>query len=120
MAFTLATDAEYGGIAFSPDDRRLAYWTLRQTIKVRDLATGNELHALPGPAGYGLYPVWSPDGKHLACSGDDGSIWLYDAEKGARVRNLERLFLRPWIGPYITRSHGWWCDECPGMDGMSQ
>ena len=23
---------------------------------------------------------------------------------------LKRLFLRPWIGPYVARSHGWRCD----------
>jgi len=23
-------------------------------------------------------------------------------------------------GRYVTRSHGWRCDECPWMDGMSQ
>ncbi|NOQ69575.1 MAG: hypothetical protein GQ573_05675, partial [Gammaproteobacteria bacterium] len=28
---------------------------------------------------------------------------------------IQRLFLRPWIGPYIARSHGWRCDECPGI-----
>ncbi|GAF96452.1 unnamed protein product, partial [marine sediment metagenome] len=65
------------------------YWALGQTIKVRDVATGNQLHTLPGPGGYGLEPVWSPDGRHLACVGDDGSIVLYDAEKGVRVRSWQ-------------------------------
>ena len=26
---------------------------------------------------------------------------------------LKRLFLRPWIGPYVAKSQGWRCDEHP-------
>ena len=26
----------------------------------------------------------------------------------------------PMDGRYIAKSHGWRCDECPGMDGISQ
>ena len=26
----------------------------------------------------------------------------------------------PRDGRYVTMSQGWRCDECPGMDGMSQ
>ena len=33
---------------------------------------------------------------------------LFD-RKGAS----ERLFLRPWIGPYVAKSQGWRCDEQP-------
>lgn len=40
---------------------------------------------------------------------------LFD-RKGA----LQRLFLRPWIGPYVAKSQGWRCDECPWMGGIAQ
>ena len=39
---------------------RLAYWAVGQTIKIRDVATGKEIHSLPGPAGNGLEPGLEP------------------------------------------------------------
>jgi len=43
---------------------------------------------------------------------------MMHSKKGVSGSTLGRLFLHPWIGPYVAKSHGWRCDECPGMDGQ--
>lgn len=82
---TIAEDAA-GEIAFSPDAQRLAYWALGESINICDVRTGQQLHAFPGPEGIGLVPLWSPDGRYVACGGDDGSIVVCDLQTN-EIRN---------------------------------
>ena len=78
-------------IALSPDDKWIAsldvsgddppYWGLW------DAATGKEFRKLPAPVGSEIgepnEPVFSPDGKKLASSGEwDGLIHMWDVETG--------------------------------------
>jgi eukaryotic-like serine/threonine-protein kinase len=60
-------DAEGGGLAASPDGRRLAFVAHRgggpRLVWIRDLGSAS-LRALPGSEGAAL-PFWSPDGKAL-------------------------------------------------------
>ena len=85
---TITDDADIGEtVVFSPDDNRLAYIAVDRKIKVRDAASGEEILAMPSPVGILLSLAWSPNGKYLACGGDDGSIFVYEVNKGAKIKS---------------------------------
>jgi eukaryotic-like serine/threonine-protein kinase len=119
---------------FSPDGRRLAYWTGERTFRAARLfvmpAEGGEpVQVQPGFA-YAAYPVWSPNGRYIVFVGvrekpagepnlDDWDWWVAPADGGPAVRTgarnaLERRGLRApeatwyhrWIVPYGWTSSG--------------
>ncbi len=67
---------------FSPDGASLAISCDFGTIKVWDVATGNEKFLLAKHTGKINDLVFSPDGKRLASCGVDRSVWLWDATTG--------------------------------------
>jgi len=75
-------------IAFSPDGKTLAAGTAQRTVKLWDVAIGQEVCTL---SGHGL-EVWgvafSPDGKTLASGSLDHTVKLWDAATGQEVRTL--------------------------------
>ena len=75
----IAEDAEHGGIAFSPDDRRLAYWALGQTIKVCDVATGKERWQFEAGGSFVASPVVS--GGKLVIGNTDGKLYCFGKEE---------------------------------------
>jgi WD40 repeat protein len=81
-------------IQFSPDGRWLAGSTLRQTVKVWEAATGQEVLSLTGHS-YDVYNVaFSPDGRRLAsCSGKwnldhSGEIKVWELPTGKELISL--------------------------------
>jgi WD40 repeat protein len=63
---------------FSPDGSRLASWGMGNTIKLWDMATGNDVATLEGHTNDVLCVAFSPDGKTLASCGADKTIKLWD------------------------------------------
>ena len=59
---------------FSPDGKRLAV-SINGEIAVYDLERGGLLR-LPAPAAVNVWPVWAPDGKHIAYAATGGLWWV--------------------------------------------
>jgi tetratricopeptide (TPR) repeat protein len=66
-------------VAFSPDGRRLASASDDETVKLWDVASGQELRTLKGHTGPVLSVAFSPDGWRLASAGDDRMVKIWDA-----------------------------------------
>jgi WD40 repeat protein len=67
---------------FSPDGKLFAAAAEDRTVRVREVATGRELHRLKGHGAVLRAVVFSPDGKLLASAGDDRRIMLWDVASG--------------------------------------
>jgi len=59
-----------------------------KTIKVWDLASGEELRILRGHNGFIYALAVSPDGKHIASGGDEKIIKVWDAQTGVEIATL--------------------------------
>jgi WD40 repeat protein len=64
-----------GNVTRSPDGRTLAYVN-RDSIRLLDLATGEEIGSLP--TGFALSLAFSPDGTILAAGTHENAIFLWD------------------------------------------
>jgi serine/threonine protein kinase/WD40 repeat protein/Flp pilus assembly protein TadD len=89
---------------FAPDGRRCAISVLRagkNTVEVRDLATGNVQASLPHPGGASAIAGWSPDGRTLATTCEDSLIRLWDLPSRNEPRTLK--------GSRANAAGGWHC-----------
>src|SRR5207253_2741363 len=70
-------------VAFSPDGRRVLTWSgAGTTLRLWDAATGEPVTpSLAHPARLGG-AAFSPDGRWLATTCADGSVWLWDVSPG--------------------------------------
>jgi tricorn protease-like protein len=78
----------FESVAFSPDGRRLASGSWNNTIKLWDVATGQEVRTLSGHNSGVLSVAFSPDGRLLASASGDHTVKLWDVETGQEVRTL--------------------------------
>lgn len=80
-------------LAFSPDSRTLVSSSWRNSIRVWDVASGQERQALTAPRGNIVCLAFSPDGRTLAMASEGHSIELWDTA----IWQLQRLL--PWQAP---------------------
>jgi len=71
--------------AISPDDRQIASASGDGTLKVWDLAKGEELLTLRGGVGKCAF---SPDGQRIVAACSDRTLKLWNAETGEELRTL--------------------------------
>ncbi|MDT8307043.1 MAG: hypothetical protein RRC07_14020 [Anaerolineae bacterium] len=64
-------------LVLSPDGSLLAVSYQPNRLDLRQVATGEHLLTLRGPADWLRYPVFSPDGRFLAASSSDGRILFW-------------------------------------------
>ncbi len=92
MAFSITAMAQTSPLwmrfcAISPDGKTIAFSYQGDIYTVP--STGGEAHQLTSNAAYDAYPVWSPDGQHIAfASSREGSldVYLMSREGGAPKR----------------------------------
>ncbi len=77
-------------LAFSRDGRRLVAGGERNTVKIWDVQTGQELHTLEGHSGDVWAAAFSPDpgGRWVASAGEDSTVKVWDSDTGTFVRNF--------------------------------
>jgi WD40 repeat protein/serine/threonine protein kinase/tetratricopeptide (TPR) repeat protein len=80
-----------GGLAFSPAGRRLAA-AGDKAVRLWDVATGTEEHALQDRADYANTDVvFSPDARLLISAGTDGTVRIWDPRTGRLIRTLKLI-----------------------------
>ena len=88
-------------LKLSPDGTRLAVAAAaeRDQLSVWDLKTGEKIFLTQAPGNYvGTRFVWSPDGQYLAAKFDNGTIFIWEPEKGTQVQvlSVEKIIGLAW------------------------
>lgn len=90
----LGHDKTIWSVAFSPDGKRIASGSgniavgsspADNTVRIWDVAGGQELKKLTGHREYLKGVAWSPDGKMVVSGGRDGIVRTWDVDKGKEV-----------------------------------
>jgi WD40 repeat protein len=75
-------------LAISPDGKTLVSGSWDKTIKLWNLATGEQIRTLTGHSEWVYSVAISPDGKTLASGGEDKTIKLWNLATGEQIRTL--------------------------------
>lgn len=75
-------------LAFSPDGKLLASASRDHTVKIWDVATGEQVGTLEGHASQVWSVAFSPDGKLLASGSGDNTVKLWDVGTMREARTL--------------------------------
>ena len=88
VAYTLEEHTDsVTSVAFSSDGRILASGALDNTVRLWEVATGQEIRCLQGQGERINFVAFSPNGELLASSGH-GGIQLWDVSTGQEIRSL--------------------------------
>jgi WD40 repeat protein len=80
--------ADLTAASFQRDGSRLVTASLDGTLRVWDVATGQQVWLLRGHAGPVLAAAYSPDGTRIASGGQDRLLRLWDAATGEEMIRL--------------------------------
>lgn len=96
--FTLAEKLRPRSVAFSPDGGTIAVGTgtresdpdtVKATVRLLDVETGDEIRHFDGEGGGVTTVAFSPDGQQILAGFNTGLIILWDAETGQVIQRLE-------------------------------
>ena len=87
---TIKGDTALSGVAFSRDGSRVAAAGSDYTVKVWDVATGQQTLTLRGHTGTVSGVAFSPVGTRLASAGGDGTVKLWNTATGREVLTIKR------------------------------
>jgi len=83
-------------LAYSPDGKRIvATENWEGKIQMWDAVNVRLIRSIQGHADWVLCVAYSPDGKEFVTGSRDGSVYVWDAESGARLRVLRDPELDP-------------------------
>jgi eukaryotic-like serine/threonine-protein kinase len=76
-------------VAFSPDGRQILSGGDRGTLRLWDVATGQEIRNFQGHNGWIVGVAFSPDGRYALSGSYDKTVRLWEAATGKEVRRFE-------------------------------
>jgi WD40 repeat protein len=85
----LGHNGAVNGMAFNPDETRLATASDDGLVKVWEAKTGQEVLTLKGHTGSVFGVTFSPDGRRIASSGADGTVKIWDGTPLTDTRGQE-------------------------------
>lgn len=84
----LGLNGDFGGLALSPDGRRILSGSSDGSIHLWDLASGKQEKVLSGHNGRIMKLAFSPDGKNAWSGGADRRLRLWDLSTGQLIRTF--------------------------------
>jgi len=86
-------------LAFSPDSRLVLTAEANNSLRLRDVVTGNEIQCLEGPDAAVTDAVFSPDGRWVVSRDESANVYLWDVESGEILWTKEELGRLPQLSP---------------------
>jgi WD40 repeat protein len=93
-------------LATSPDGRRVASSSDDASVRIWDLASGEELLCLRGHTGPVHCVTFSADGQAVVSAGTDGTVRIWDIETGAQRQCLDEH--TGWVASVAASPDGRW------------